>query len=240
MARLFARGTDKIDVSNSGLLMPPTPQVLIAGWARFTSFAAESWLYAHYNTGVLPGVHLIRSTTGSKINGFWLNSAGSGAGPTGATTLSTNIWYHVAFAISGANAAIYSEVFVNGVVDGTNGPNATNWGQSTLVSYLGASASGATCAATLSDWAVWTGLSAGQAREAVFRVSRPGASPQEYQRGLVAHWPVVGAAANREPVYGLNGNLVPDLTLQNTVVTATVGDEGPFGRPPQRKVLVRA
>lgn len=202
MARHLNRGTDKIIVGSNGTLQPASLPVSFAGWATFDSFTAESWCYANYTTGVAPGVHLIRSLTSAKLNLFWLDSVGTGHGPTGATTLSTGTWYHIGGTISTSSGNVTATVYLNGASDGVT-TNTASWGAHAAInSMLGASVSGATMAGSLADWAFWTTtLNANQMLGLASGAHPPMVAPSS----LVSYWPLWGDTTP-EPDYSSNKN----------------------------------
>lgn len=106
--------------------------VTVSCWAMMTTFGASYTTV--YNKGILSPLAyhglLVKST--GKIAIYVYGSADISYDGTGAITLVTNTWYHLAFTYSSATGLV---VYINGVVDATvaaNGALATNAGVSSI------------------------------------------------------------------------------------------------------------
>lgn len=220
MPRLFARSTDKIDVGNDASLMPTTPNLTFGGWAKFTDFTADNWCYAKYNTGTIHSAHLLRVLSTGKVNVFWLDNNDAGHGPTGATTLSTGIWYHVLGRINDSGGASNkSDVFLSGIADAAT-DSVSNvlspWGSSTTInSRLGSSLAGNTLAGSLAHWGFW---SRALSDKEILLLAK-GLLPSHL--GADHYWPIFGVDSP-EPDYGTHA-----VQSSGTVTGTTLGVGGP-------------
>ncbi|NDG30962.1 LamG domain-containing protein [bacterium] len=126
------------DGTGDYLPMPANTQSVLFGAGNFT---IECWLYKNANTAymILCGnfqtasentFQILADVTGTKIG--WYNGATNSFTVTGATTLNTNTWYHIAFVRSGTTLTLY----VNGTSDGSSSLT-TDYNNTTRLFFVG-------------------------------------------------------------------------------------------------------
>jgi hypothetical protein len=119
-------------------LSAPASQNAAFGTGNFT---IECWLYKNASTAYMTlcgnfqiasenTFQILGDSTGTKIG--WYNGATNSFTVTGATTLNTNTWYHIAFVRSGTTLTLY----VNGTSDGSASLT-TDYNNTTRLFFVG-------------------------------------------------------------------------------------------------------
>lgn len=125
---------DRVDLGTQSL---SNSARTVSGWIRLNATSINhALLDGSTNTSFGFGLHL-RITNGNVLR-FWNYDANANA--TGATVLSSGIWYHVCGTFDGVTT---NRVYLNGVFDGSNTGDSTNSvsgsfniGASTLLNYF--------------------------------------------------------------------------------------------------------
>jgi len=221
MARSFNGSSDLINCGTSSILNPNggSASMTASIWAYATSFPNAYNAVMGRSDGVNHYYVLQPKSTG-KLALYYIDNLGAGQSydGTGSNTLSTGIWYHLAFTIGsggGTSGANGCQGFVNGAIDGGN---STATGGITTISAstcLGSDNHGANWAGRLADAAIWNVILTPIEIAALAK----GIRPKSIRRtALLGYWPVDGL---QSPEPDLSGN------VNNGTLTGTSAAFGP-------------